>query len=121
MKAMAPEGRYLGGRPPYGYKLERTGVPHPNPEKARQGVQLTNLAVDPETSKVVEQIFAWRVEGVGFRTIATRLTRQGFPCPSAADRERNPHRHGRGVVGRRGADHRHESEVQGAGQLGLTD
>jgi len=68
---------------------------HPNPEKARQGVQLTNLAVDPETSKVVEQIFAWRVEGVGFRTIATRLTDQGFPCPSAADRERNPHRHGR--------------------------
>ena len=95
MKAMAPEGRYLGGRPPYGYKLERTGVPHRNPEKARQGVQLTNLAVDPETSKVVEQIFAWRVEGVGFRTIATRLTRQGFPCPSAADRELNPHRHDR--------------------------
>jgi DNA invertase Pin-like site-specific DNA recombinase len=95
MKAMAPEGRYLGGRPPYGYRLERTGVPHPNPEKARQGVQLTNLAVDPETSKVVQQIFAWRIEGIGFRTIATRLTEQGLPCPSAADRERNPHRHGR--------------------------
>ena len=43
----------------------------------------------------MEQIFAWRVEGIGFRTIATRLTEQGFPCPSAADRERNPHRHGR--------------------------
>jgi site-specific DNA recombinase len=95
MKAMAPEGRYLGGRPPYGYRLERTGVPHPNPEKARQGVQLTNLTIDPQTSKVVEQIFAWRVEGIGFRTIATRLTEQGLPCPSAADRERNPHRHGR--------------------------
>jgi hypothetical protein len=95
MKAMAPEGRYLGGRPPYGYRLERTGVPHPNPEKARQGVELTNLSVDPETSKVVEQIFAWRVEGIGFRTIATRLTERGLPCPSAADRERNPHRHGR--------------------------
>ena len=95
MKAMAPEGRYLGGRPPYGYQLERTGVSHPNPEKARQGVQLTNLSVDPETSKVVEQIFAWRIEGIGFRTIATRLSEQGLPCPSAADRERNPHRHGR--------------------------
>jgi site-specific DNA recombinase len=95
MKAMAPEGRYLGGRPPYGYRLERTGSPHPNPEKARQGVQLTNLSVDPETSKVVEQIFAWRVEGIGFRTIAIRLTEQGLPCPSAADPERNPHRHGR--------------------------
>ncbi len=95
MKAMAPEGRYLGGRPPYGYQLVRTGVPHPNPEKARQGIQLTNLAVDPETSKVVQQIFGWRVEGIGFRTIAARLSEQGFPCPSAADRERNPHRHGR--------------------------
>jgi hypothetical protein len=95
MKAMAPEGRFLSGRPPYGYSLERTGVPHPNPEKARQGVQLTNLVVAPATSKVVEQIFAWRVKGVGFRTIATRLTEQGFPCSSAADPERNPHRHGR--------------------------
>ena len=52
---------------------------------------VTNLAVDLETSKIVEQIFAWRVEGVGFRTIATRVTERGFPCPSAADRERNPH------------------------------
>ncbi len=64
MKAMSSEGRYLGGRPPYGYQLGRTGVPHPNPEKARQGIQLTGLVVDPQTSKVVEQIFASRVEGV---------------------------------------------------------
>ena len=81
MKAMAPEGRYLGGRPPYGYQLVRTGVPHPNPEKARQGVQLTNLVVDPQTSKVVVQIFAWRVEGLGFRTIAARLTSEGSHAP----------------------------------------
>jgi site-specific DNA recombinase len=70
-------------------------VAHPNPEKARQGIELTNLVVHPETAKVVEQIFSWRVEGIGFRTIAARLTEQGVPCPSAADRERNPHRHGR--------------------------
>jgi DNA invertase Pin-like site-specific DNA recombinase len=95
MKAMAPEGRYLGGRPPYGYRLDRTGVAHPNPEKARQGIELTNLVVHPETSKVVQQIFAWRIEGVGFRAIAARLSEQGVPCPSAADRERNSHRRGR--------------------------
>jgi site-specific DNA recombinase len=94
MRAMAPEGRYLGGRPPYGYQLVRTGVAHPNPEKARQGIELTRLAVDPETSKVVQQIFAWRAEGLGFRAIASRLTDAGFACPSAADRQRNPHRLG---------------------------
>jgi site-specific DNA recombinase len=95
MRAMAPEGRYLGGRPPYGYRLVRNGVPHPNPEKARQGVQLTKLAIDPETSAVVERIFAWRAQGLGFRAIASRLTSQGISCPSGADRERNPHRLGR--------------------------
>jgi site-specific DNA recombinase len=95
VRAMAPEGRFLGGRPPYGYQLVRTGTPHPNPEKARQGIQLTTLAVDPATSAVVRQIFEWRAEGLGWRAIACRLTDQGVACPSAADRERNPHRHGR--------------------------
>jgi site-specific DNA recombinase len=90
MRAMAPEGGYLGGRPPYGYQLVRTGVPHPNPEKARQGVQLTKLAVDPSTSEVVETIFAWRTEGLGFRAIASRLTGAGIPCPSGADPKRTP-------------------------------
>ena len=37
-------GALLGGRPPYGYRLVRTGLPHPNPERARQGIQLTKLA-----------------------------------------------------------------------------
>ena len=95
MRAMAPEGRYLGGRPPYGYQLVRTGVPHPNPEKARQGVELTKLAIDPTTSEVVKRIFGWRNEGLGFRAIASRLTGAGIPCPSGADPERNPHRLGR--------------------------
>jgi DNA invertase Pin-like site-specific DNA recombinase len=95
MRAMAPEGRYLGGRSPYGYQIVRTGVPHPNPEKARQGVELTKLAVDPETSEVVKQIFAWRATGLGFRAIASRLTGDGVACPSSADRGRNPHRLGR--------------------------
>jgi site-specific DNA recombinase len=95
MRAMAPEGRYLGGRPPYGYQLARTGAPHPNPEKARQGVQLTGLVVDPETSELVKRIFAWRAQGFGFRAIASRLTVEGVPCPSGADRDRNQHRLGR--------------------------
>ena len=65
----------------------RSGVPHPNPEKARQGVQLTKLAIDPDTSEVVKRIFAWRAQGVGFRAIASRLTAEGAPCPSRSARQ----------------------------------
>ncbi len=39
------EGRYLGGRPPYGYVLIDAG-PHPNPAKAADGKRLYVLAKD---------------------------------------------------------------------------
>src|SRR6266702_487569 len=40
------EGRYLGGRPPYGYRLVDAG-PHPNPAKAADGKRLHVLKLDP--------------------------------------------------------------------------
>jgi hypothetical protein len=43
MKAQTElEGRYLGGRPPYGYRLADAG-PHPNPGKAAEGRRLHRL------------------------------------------------------------------------------
>ena len=39
------QGRYLGGRPPYGYMLIDVG-PHPNPAKAADGKRLHALAID---------------------------------------------------------------------------
>lgn len=51
------EGRYLGGRPPYGYMLVDAG-PHPNPAKAADGKRLRRLASDPQTAWVVRRIFA---------------------------------------------------------------
>lgn len=92
MTAMAGTARFLGGRPPFGYRLVPTGTPHPNPEKARWGVQLQRLEPHPEHANVVQQIFAWRLEGVGYRTIAARLDAAGVASPSAADPERNQHR-----------------------------
>jgi hypothetical protein len=50
------EGRYLGGRPPYGYTLVDLG-PHPNPAKAADGRMLHGLAPDPQVAPVVERIF----------------------------------------------------------------
>jgi DNA invertase Pin-like site-specific DNA recombinase len=41
----AIEGRFLGGRPPYGYQLVNAG-PHPNPSKAAIGQQLRRLEID---------------------------------------------------------------------------
>lgn len=97
MRAMAKKGeRFLGGRPPYGYRLAPTSTIHPNPEKARHGIHLTMLEIDPDRADIVRQIFAWRLEGIGYRTIAMRLDDAGFPSPSAADRLRNPHRAGDG-------------------------
>ncbi|MBT8226772.1 MAG: hypothetical protein KJO75_14935 [Dactylosporangium sp.] len=46
------EGRYLGGRPPYGYALADLG-PHPNPSKAADGRRLHGLTPDPVTAPVV--------------------------------------------------------------------
>ena len=40
------EGRFLGGRPPYGYLIADAG-PHPNPAKAADGKRLHKLVLDP--------------------------------------------------------------------------
>ena len=51
------EGRFLGGRPPYGYMLVDIG-PHPNPAKAADAKRLQALAPHPQTAWVVRRIFA---------------------------------------------------------------
>ncbi|MEV0284917.1 hypothetical protein AB0H36_12470 [Kribbella sp. NPDC050820] len=50
------DGRYQGGRAPYGYVVVDAG-PHPNPRKAQEGYRLRVLAVDNEAAPVVERIF----------------------------------------------------------------
>jgi site-specific DNA recombinase len=93
MKAQTElEGRFLGGRPPYGYRLADAG-PHPNPGKAAEGKRLHKLEPDRVTAPVVERIFTEYVAGRGMTSIARGLTQDGIPCPSAYDRARNPHRH----------------------------
>ena len=58
MAAQAREqGRYLGGRPPYGYRLADAG-PHPNKAHAAWGRRAWRLEPDPQTAPVVEWIFS---------------------------------------------------------------
>ncbi|MFI7453680.1 recombinase family protein [Nonomuraea sp. NPDC049714] len=87
----ATEGRFLGGRPPYGYSLQDAG-PHPNPGKAADGRRLRRLVADPVTSRVVRWIFSEFLKGRGYLDIAEDLTLQGILSPSASDPGRNKHR-----------------------------
>ena len=85
------QGRYLGGRPPYGYRLADAG-PHPNREHAAWGRRAHRLEPDPDTAPIVQWIFAQRLAGHSLARLARALNETGIPCPSAADPQRNPHR-----------------------------
>jgi len=87
------QGRYLGGRPPYGYRLADAG-PHPNKAHAAWGRRAHRLEPHPETAHVVRWVFAQRLAGHSAARIARALNEAGVPCPSAADPGRNPHRTG---------------------------
>jgi len=85
------QGRYLGGRPPYGYHLADAG-PHPNKAHAAWGRRAHRLDPDPATAPTVRWIFAQRLAGHSVARIARALNEAGVPCPSAADPGRNTHR-----------------------------
>jgi site-specific DNA recombinase len=89
------QGRFLGGRPPYGYRLVDAG-PHPNRAHAQWGRRLHRLDPDPVTAPHVRWMFAQRLTGRSIAGIARELNERGVPCPSGADPERNRHRSGAG-------------------------
>jgi len=72
MQAQAREqGRHLGGRPPYGYRVADTG-PRPNRADAASGRRLHRLEPDPQTAPLVKWIFIRRLGGhsiAGIRAI----------------------------------------------------
>ncbi|MDX3192306.1 recombinase family protein [Streptomyces sp. MN03-5084-2B] len=85
------QGRFLGGRPPYGYRLADAG-PHPNRTHASWGRRLHRLEPDLATAPWVRWIFQQRAGGRSVAGIARELNDRGVPCPSSADRVRNRHR-----------------------------
>ncbi|WP_085067373.1 recombinase family protein [Catenuloplanes japonicus] len=94
MRAQARnQGRHLGGRPPYGYRLVDAG-PHPNTAHARWGRRLHQLDADPDTADHVRWIFARRLDGWSTAAIARTLNADGIASPSQHDPGRNPHRTG---------------------------
>ncbi|MEW2505950.1 recombinase family protein [Amycolatopsis sp. NPDC047767] len=85
------QGRFLGGRPPYGYRLADAG-PHPNRAHANWGRRMHRLEPDPATARWVRWIFEERATGRSVAGIARELNERGIPCPSSADQDRNRHR-----------------------------
>ena len=70
------QGRYLGGRPPYGYRLGDAG-PHPNKAHAAWVRRAHRLEPDPETAHVVRWMFAQRLAGHTAARIARALNEAG--------------------------------------------
>jgi Recombinase len=56
---------------------------HPNPAKAADGKRLHRLEVDPAAAPVVRRIFEHYLAGHGYHAIASDLTQDGIPSPSA--------------------------------------
>lgn len=87
------QGRHLGGRPSYGYRLVDAG-PHPNRIHAQWGRRLHRLDPDPVTAPHVRWIFARRLAGDSAAGIARALNERNVPSPAAHDPGRNRHRIG---------------------------
>lgn len=90
MLAHGAAGRWLGGRPNYGYQLVDTDIPHPQRPKAAAGIKLRILKPDPDTAPVVQRIFDMFDRGIGYRTIANILERDGLPSPGEVGPNRHP-------------------------------
>jgi len=83
-------GRWLGGRPNYGYRLVDTPVPHPQRQKAAAGIKLRVLEPDTDTAPIVQRIFEMFDQGLGYRTIANILERDGLASPGEVGPTRHP-------------------------------
>ncbi|MGN0426716.1 MAG: recombinase family protein [Agathobacter sp.] len=76
MVEMVKDGRFVGGRAPYGYKLVLSG------EISNHGRALHKLVIVPNQAEVVRQIYSYAVtQGMGFQKIANTLNENGVPAP----------------------------------------
>ncbi len=76
MMEMVKDGKFVGGKAPYGYKLVLSG------EISNHGRALHKPVIVPEQADVVRQIYAYAVnQGMGYQKIANTLNENGVPAP----------------------------------------
>ena len=67
LKAKRQRGEYIGSYAPHGYLIDPSNKNH--------------LIINPETAPVIQQIYQWRAEGLGYGTITRMLNERGIPSP----------------------------------------
>lgn len=76
MVEMVKDGKFVGGKAPYGYKLVLSG------EISNHGRALHKLVIVPEQADIIRQIFRYAVnQGMGYEKIANTLNKNGMPAP----------------------------------------
>lgn len=80
MVEMVKEGKFVGGKAPYGYKLVLSG------EISNHGRALHKLLIVPEQAEIVRMIFSYAVnKGMGFQKIAKTLNETEIPAPTTSE------------------------------------
>lgn len=67
LKAKRQRGEYIGSYAPHGYLKDPSNKNH--------------LIINPETAPVIQQIYQWRAEGLGYGAIIRMLNERGIPSP----------------------------------------
>lgn len=76
MVEMVKDGKFIGGKAPYGYKLALSG------EISNHGRALHKLVIVPEQADIIRHIFRYAVnQGMGYEKIANTLNKNGVPAP----------------------------------------
>ena len=75
MVEMVKDGKFVGGKAPYGYKLVLSG------EISNHGRALHKLVIVPEQADIIRQIYSYAVnQGMGYEKIANTLNKNGVPA-----------------------------------------
>lgn len=77
MERAAREGRWCGGRPPFGYKLEPLRV------KEFGFIKGSRLAIHEEQAEIVREIFSLYASGMRLRALVRHLNSREIPHPMA--------------------------------------
>ena len=76
---MVKEGNYIGGNPPFGYRLTKKG------RLNKKGNEVYDLEIDPKESEMVKLIFEKTVKyGYGSYQLADGLNKLGFRTHNGA-------------------------------------